>query len=462
MFLLLSERSLAETRSIAKDKPTVPRERAEPQLFLIVQAHRPLDAAWRASLASADDVAIGRGDVTRVELAGDSPARLVIAVDDPWMSSAHARLSKALTRWRIEDAGSKNGTLVNGEPLVAARVLADGDVIEMGHTFFRYRDQVTVSPSDPPIASPLGKGLVTLLPPLQRQFADLERVAPTPVPIVIRGPSGTGKELVARAVHALSRRAGAFIPINCGALPETLVETELFGYRKGAFSGATQDRPGLIRSADTGTLFLDEVAELPAPAQVVFLRVLQEREVVPVGGSRPIAVDIRLISATHRDLDGLVAAGTVREDFFHRLTGFRIELPSLRERIEDLGLLLAALLERHAAGTDVTFEVEAMRCMLRYAWPGNVRELERSLIAALALAGGRPIATEHLGGIADALHAPPPAPDAAPDTRRERLIELMAAHRGNVAAVAREMGKAPMQIRRWLEQYGLDPDRFRR
>src|SRR5262249_43364073 len=157
------------------------------------------------------------------------------------------------------------------------------------------------------------------------------------IPVQVRGDSGTGKELVSREVHRRSARTGAFVAVNCGALPTGLVESELFGFRKGAFSGATEDREGLVRAASAGTLFLDEIGDLPAPSQAAFLRVLQERAVLPVGGTSPIPVDFRLISATHRNLDELAANGKLREDLLARLSGFRIDLPRLKHRLEDLG-----------------------------------------------------------------------------------------------------------------------------
>jgi transcriptional regulator with GAF, ATPase, and Fis domain len=303
----------------------------------------------------------------------------------------------------------------------------------------------------------------------------VEQVARSALPVVFSGESGTGKEILARAVHTLSGRSGAFVAVNCGALPETLVETELFGYRKGAFSGANEDRPGLVRSADQGTLFLDEIGDLPLPSQAAFLRVLQEREVLPVGGTRPIAVDVRLIAATHRDLDALVAEDRFRQDLFARISGLKVTLPPLRERREDLGLLIEALLARTGAPPDHgVFDALAARALFRYDWPLNIRELERALAQAVVLAGDAPIGCEHLpDAVADAL-APPSADDeplepeaeaASGDEEsrlREELTRLLREHRGNISAVARAKGKARMQIQRWCKRFRLDPESFRR
>jgi len=180
---------------------------------------------------------------------------------------------------------------------------------------------------------------------------------------VIRGHSGTGKEVLARAVHELSGRRGRFVAVNCGGLVESLVQSELFGYRRGAFSGATEDRPGVIRTANAGTLFLDEIGDMPSSSQAVLLRVLQEREVKPLGATEPIAVDIRVMSATHCDLEGLIAAGDFRADLYARLSGFEFRLPPLGERREDIGLLTARLLERAVPGVQLELSPDAARAL---------------------------------------------------------------------------------------------------
>jgi transcriptional regulator with PAS, ATPase and Fis domain len=170
------------------------------------------------------------------------------------------------------------------------------------------------------------------------------RIAPSSVPLLVRGETGTGKELMARAIHEASERRGAFVPVNCGALPRDLLESELFGHRRGAFTGASGDRSGLVRRAHRGTLFLDEIAELPPDSQVALLRVLQEGEVRPVGACEEITVDVRIVAATHQDLRERIASGRFREDLYARIAGFEITMPPLRERREDLGMLIATLL----------------------------------------------------------------------------------------------------------------------
>jgi transcriptional regulator with GAF, ATPase, and Fis domain len=275
-------------------------------------------------------------------------------------------------------------------------------------------------------------------------------------------------------VHQLSGRRGAFVAVNCGALPDTLIETELFGYRKGAFSGAAEDRPGLIRSADQGTLFLDEIGDLPGPSQAPLLRVLQEREVTPVGATRPVPVDLRVVAATHRDLPALVDAGTFRNDLWARLSGFKMVVPPLRERRDDLGLLVSALLRRRvgAEAESVGLAPRAARALFFHDWPLNVRELEKCVASGLVLSRGAPVGLEHLPeAIQQSAAQPRPAAASAEPADqplsedeqrlRERIIALLKEHKGNIAAVARAMGKARMQIHRWVKRYGIEPDAFR-
>jgi transcriptional regulator with PAS, ATPase and Fis domain len=284
------------------------------------------------------------------------------------------------------------------------------------------------------------------------------------VPIVLRGATGTGKEVIARAIHAASGRGGPLVAVNCGALPDELVESELFGYRKGAFSGALEDRPGLMRSADGGTLLLDEIADLPLATQAVLLRVLQQHEVLPLGASRPVPVDLRVIAASHRDLEAEVSAGRFREDLLARLAGLTAVVPSVAERREDLGILIAALLGRLPDPASIRFSVDAGRALVRYGWPRNVRELEQAVGAAVALASSGMIDLAHLPAtVGD--HTSTPAVDAplspADAARREQLLGLLTTHKGNIAAVARAMGVARMQIHRWLERYDLDVTAYR-
>jgi DNA-binding NtrC family response regulator len=267
----------------------------------------------------------------------------------------------------------------------------------------------------------------------------------------------------------MSGRDGAFVAVNCGSIPPTLVEATLLGHRKGAFSDATEDRPGMVRAADGGTLFLDEIGDLPLSSQAAFLRVLQEGEVVPVGDTRPVQVDLRLISATNRSMPELVARGDFRSDLFARLVGVTVRLPRLAERREDLGLLVGACLARMpGGGRTVSFTRVAARELVRHEWPLNVRELHKAITAAATLADGKPIDVDDL---ADPLYGgEPAAPTAAAgdpasprDQRlRAELVALLHEHQGNVASVAQAMGKGRMQIHRWVKRLGLNLDDYRR
>jgi two-component system, NtrC family, response regulator PilR len=227
-------------------------------------------------------------------------------------------------------------------------------------------------------------------------------VAPTNSTVLITGESGTGKELIARAIHEASqRREGAFVSINCGAFPETLLESELFGYFKGAFTGADTNRKGIIESANGGTLFLDEIGETSPTMQVKLLRVLQERMVRPLGGTQDVSVDVRLIASTNRDLTSMVAASQFREDFYYRISVIPVHLPPLRERPDDIEPLARHFLRKFAVemGKPVKdFEPEALAVLLRYTWPGNVRELENAVEHAIAVSGERNglVRLEHL------------------------------------------------------------------
>jgi Nif-specific regulatory protein len=253
----------------------------------------------------------------------------------------------------------------------------------------------------------------------------MERAAASPITVLIQGETGTGKELVASGIHAASERAASrFVAINCGALSETLLESELFGHKRGAFTGALQDRQGLFEAAAGGTILLDEVGEMPLAMQVKLLRVLQENEVIPVGETRARKVDVRVISATNRDLAAEVEGGRFRADLFYRLTAFPIHLPPLRDRREDIGALvthilcrIAGRLGRQAIGVDPA----ALDLLVRFDWPGNVRELQNELERAVALLGGAGrIRDEHLSGkvVRGGLPATPPPPPAPPRAAR--------------------------------------------
>lgn len=244
-------------------------------------------------------------------------------------------------------------------------------------------------------------GIIGSCAPMHDLFSKIRKVAPTDSNVLIQGESGTGKELVARALHNLSRRAKApMISVNCAAIPETLIESELFGHEKGAFTGASAGRAGLVEAADGGTLFLDEIGELPLEAQARLLRVLQEGEIRRVGSVQSQKVDVRLIAATHRDLKNLAKAGQFREDLYYRLHVIALKLPALRERGSDVNEIASAFLARQRARIgrdDLHFSAEAEQAIRHYSWPGNVRELENAVERAVILSESPEISAELLG-----------------------------------------------------------------
>jgi transcriptional regulator with GAF, ATPase, and Fis domain len=451
-------------RPAAIDAPA----RELPFLCVALEGARPTAPSARFSLAGRDIVRLGRGAERSIsEATSDGRRALAISVPDPGMSSAHAVLERELGRWIVRDAGSKNGTRVDGDGVDRA-TLRDGALIELGNTFVLFSHALAPDEHVDLAAHPASSvsGLDTIVPALGAELDRLRKIAAGAAPILIRGETGTGKDVAARAAHALSGRSGPFVAVNCGAIPASLVESELFGARRGAFSGAVEDRIGLVRSAEGGTLFLDEIGDLPAASQAALLRVLQEGEVVPVGGTAPMAVDFRLVSATLHDLEQLVTAGRFRRDLYARVCGFELRLPPLRSRREDLGSLCGALLRRiHGAGAGrYRFSLDAARAICRYEWPMNIRELEHALSTATALAAGGEVELAHLPASMRSRPAPPSGErELSPDERlqRDALVEALRTHHGNVSAVARATGKARMQIQRWLRRYGIDPAKFR-
>ena len=337
-----------------------------------------------------------------------------------------------------------------------------------------------------------GQGGELPLPPIvgasarmQRLLKLVARVAPTESTVLILGESGTGKELVARSLHVLSRRAhGPFVAVNVAALPESLIESELFGYAKGAFTGATSDRAGLVEEAHQGTLFLDEIGDMPTATQVKLLRTLENNEVRRLGENVPRLVDVRVVAATHRELQSLVAEGRFRGDLYYRLNVVQIEMPPLRERGGDVGLLASYFLDRAARRTGRTmlrFTPEAEMLLGRYDWPGNVRELENAVEHAVAVSEGPTLSANDLpasvrtpkllsprAGV-DLENEPEMAPGAArprtsgrdPDARslddvtREHVLRALTRHGGNATAAAKQLGVSRTTLWRMLKRWGV-------
>jgi transcriptional regulator with GAF, ATPase, and Fis domain len=441
-----------DTLSLQESQLSAPRP-SRGALVLLLEYQRPTSGSARFSLEGIDEVTIGRGETRSVEASSRRGTRcLHVCVPDPWMSREHARLVRIGEGFRVLDLGSKNGIRVAGARATRT-ALGDGALLEVGQTAFLFRE-------DAADGSRLLGELASYSSCLADRLRELARVSALDVPILLLGETGTGKELVARAIHRASARRGPFVAVNCAALPATLLEAELFGHKKGAFSGADADRPGLVRSAEGGTLLLDELGELPAAAQAALLRVLDERLVTPVGDARPVPVDFRLLAATNRDLRAQVSAGSFRADLYARLAGLVVTLPALRERREDVGMLIAAILGRHAPGRQVAFTKSAARALLAQPFPHNIRQLDKCLATALGLGADGVIDLDHLK--LEPVGPEPEAPlDEAERSERARIVALLTTHGGNVAQVARELGKAPTQVYRWLHRYNIRPGQFR-
>jgi two-component system, NtrC family, response regulator PilR len=309
-------------------------------------------------------------------------------------------------------------------------------------------------------------------PRMQQVYEMVTRIAPTKTNVLIAGESGTGKELVARAIHAESDRAAApFVALNCAAIPENLLESELFGHVKGAFTGAVGNKSGLFETADTGTLFLDEVGELTLPLQVKLLRVLQEKTIRRVGGNSDRRVDVRILAATNRRLEVEVAAGRFREDLYYRLNVIQLELPPLRDRLEDLPLLVHHFVEKY--GRELGKVVrgvsdEAMECLRAHAWPGNVRELENGIERAVALSRGEWIEAESLPpSVRQQAEARPGVKlpqgnldldNLVADYERELLLGALKRSSGVKKRAAQSLGISFRSFRYRLDKLGLDDD----
>jgi two-component system, NtrC family, response regulator len=289
-------------------------------------------------------------------------------------------------------------------------------------------------------------------------FKMVSLVAKTDVTVLVQGESGTGKELVARAVHSKSRRRNApFVPINCAAIPETLLESELFGHEKGAYTGAHVQRKGKLELADGGTVFLDEIAEMPLPLQVKLLRFLQERKVERLGGRQPIHVDTRIIAASNKDLKTDIAAGGLREDLYFRLSVVTITLPPLRERAEDIGMLANAFLRRACQEyrRKLRFSEESLSAISQYQWPGNIRELENAVQRASIMVRGQFIEPADLGIPAPSRIERLSLREARNRVERQVVVDALTRTRGNISRAATELGVSRPTLHGLLEKHGI-------
>jgi transcriptional regulator with GAF, ATPase, and Fis domain len=471
-----------------EDEPLEPHAEGQTQPGLVLLYAPNFDQLQPAYPFASPEVVLGRD------------AACPVCIPEQAVSRQHARIAFEGGEWVLVDLGSRNGTMLGGR-FVDRATLAHNDEIRIGDAVFKFiaegAERFVPYRIDGHVR---GARKSSLLPELvggcqmDHIAADIERIAPTELSCVVLGETGTGKEVVARGIHRVSGRKGSLQAINCAAIPPNLLESELFGYRRGAFSGADRDKPGLVKLADGGTLFLDEIGDMPLEAQAKLLRVLQSKEVFPLGATSPERVDIRVVCATHRDLHGHVREGKFRGDLFARLNEHTVRLPPLRERKEDVYQLVRSFAARYGK-PQIQFTFSFLIALLHHDWPFNVRELESCIKRGVALTGGAPLEAQHLPdaiaermkGYAKAkgggprpeaqslLPAPPRAPapsgrpaaeEQAPARERrapteEELRALLRKHAGNVAAVGRELGKERMQIHRWVKRYAIDLDEYR-
>ena len=445
------------------------------------------------------------------ELTIGRDASNLICVPEQAVSRQHARIfarpdrGGVRERWFLADLQSRNGTMVDGQYITEVELEPNME-IRTGDAIFKFvetgAERYVAYRIDGRTSGQRRAMLFTELVGGARMdhiAADIEKIAPKELSAVILGETGTGKEVIARGIHRLSGRRGSFQAINCAAIPPTLLESELFGYRRGAFSGADRDKPGLIKLADQGTLFLDEIGDMPLDAQAKLLRVLQLREVFPIGGTAPERVDIRVVCATHRDLYEYAREGKFRGDLLARLNEHVVRVPPLRDRKEDIFLLARSFAAKYGR-PNLGFTFSFVVALIHYDWPFNVRELESCIKRGVALTDAQVLdtvhlpdaITEHMKGYGErpgATHpqiqpsmlppammvhptGPPPPmgvsipPPAMPGQRRGppteyELRDLLQRHHGNVAAVGRELGKERMQIHRWLKKYNIDLGTYR-
>ncbi len=419
-----------------------------PGVIVVFSKGEPLQAPVRLEQGS---VTLGRRSMPGVQLS------------DHRMSRSHVRVSKTSSGFRVEDLESRNGSSLNGQRLEGALDVTGLAVVRAGDTLFVLRDDVR-----PFEQHALDLGEPWVLGPKMRSVLDAIRRSAAFGSLHITGETGTGKELAARSFHTFGPSpSGPFVAVNCATIPEGVADRLLFGAKKGAFSGASADVGGYVQEADGGTLFLDEVGELDLNVQAKLLRFLETREVLPVGETRARRVDVRVCSATHRDLRRAARAGKFREDLLYRVARPHVALPPLRDRIEDIPHLIDRKLR--SINSRLIAHVSLVEACLLRSWPGNVRELATEIqdAASLALDGGFVVRGSHLSPSAGtaALESVPPAtgsssseaPVREADLDRDSVVAALKRSEGKVATAARELGVHRNQLRRWLEKNGLDP-----
>jgi transcriptional regulator with PAS, ATPase and Fis domain len=411
--------------------------------------------------ASAQVIDVDEGN----ELVLGRSSEATVRLDDPKASREHARVRRREGALTLQDLGSRNGTRLNREVLRnEERPLRSGDVIGIGAAEILVAVEVQRIATTPGEAKalPAPPGVIIADPAMAQVFELVRKVAAAPTTVLILGETGVGKEVVAEQLHLQSPRAKKpFVRLNCGSLPENLLESELFGYEKGAFTGADKRKQGYLEAADGGTLFLDEIGELAPQLQSKLLRVLESRRFMRVGGTQEIAADVRIVAATNRDLEAESKSGGFREDLYFRLSAFVIAVPPLRERQGEV-VLLAELFARQLSqkmGTAAPLLApDAIAALSRYRWPGNVRELRNAIERALVLAEGGALKAEHLPEAVRKNDGPSPKGamrEQLADLELKAIEDAMAAEKGNQTRAAKRLGISRRALIYKLEKYGL-------
>ncbi len=391
-----------------------------------------------------DGMVFGRGGKSSVLLPGHDASR------------QHASVGRSGSLPTLQDLDSRNGTWVNGRR-ITEHPIGPGDVVRIGEWI-----GVVLELPDPPPKLDFSElaagwyGGVTLA----RAIDPARRVAPTDLPVIVQGETGTGKEGLARAIHAWSARSGPFVAVNCAAIPSAMAEAELFGYRKGAFTGADRSHLGFFRAAHGGTLFLDEIVDLPLPLQTKLLRVLEQHEVQSLGEPHPVRVDARVVSATQEALPGAVAERRFRPDLMARLDGLTVLLPPLRRRREDVAPLFARVLHEQTGGRMPDVEPRLVEALLLYDWPLNVRELVLLVRQLLAIHAHEPTLKRAMlpprivaapGAATPSRRTPPARAPTDDDDAIDRLVNALRQHDGNVSRAAKALGISRSRAYRLLD-----------
>jgi two-component system response regulator AtoC len=449
----------AEIPTAAQSAVPVPTPAA---LYLIMDAP---DAARAVALHDGDDVIVGRA------------TEAGLRIDSADVSRTHAVFRRRGEMVEVEDLGSRNGTWSHGRRITSPVPLWPGTAVRIGPARIGLAactealERAKVPPSSAcshgaragtaPTADAVDGPYVLADEAMRQLYADARRVARTPCTVLITGETGTGKEILAEYIHRASPRAsGPFVRLNCAALPETLLESELFGYEKGAFTGADRRREGWIEAANGGTLYLDEIGEMPLAMQAKLLRVLETRRVTRLGASSEIRLDLRVVCATHRDLQSAVVAGTFRADLYYRLATIVLAIHPLRERPVEVMLLASRFAAAFAANLGTVapaFDPEATELLLRHRWPGNVRELRNAVERAVALCHDARIA---IADLPDSLRARATGSQGAmrerlDDAERQAIESAIAAENGNQTRAARRLGISRRNLVYKLTKYSL-------